>query len=135
MRGRVVKLYEEDQDLLEDVLIEVKQAVDMSGIYLDILSSTMESFASLISNNLNMVMKVLASITLIISIPTVISGYYGMNVDGIPAPQFWFPSLSPSSSWHWQPLFCEKNRCYNSYNCMPRGLPAAGFFLCEEVFL
>ena len=64
MRGRVVKLYEEDQDLLEDVLIEVKQAVDMSGIYLDILSSTMESFASLISNNLNMVMKVLASITL-----------------------------------------------------------------------
>ena len=91
MRGRVVKLYEEDQDLLEDVLIEVRQAVDMSGIYLDILSSTMESFASLISNNLNMVMKVLASITLIISIPTVISGYYGMNVDGIPAPQFWFP--------------------------------------------
>ena len=91
MRGRVVKLYEEDQDLLEDVLIEIKQAVDMSGIYLDILSSTMESFASLISNNLNMVMKVLASITLIISIPTVISGYYGMNVDGIPAPQFWFP--------------------------------------------
>ena len=84
MRGRVVKLYEEDQDLLEDVLIEVKQAVDMSGIYLDILSSTMESFASLISNNLNMVMKVLASITLIISIPMVISGYYGMNVEGIP---------------------------------------------------
>ena len=91
MRGRVVKLYEEDQDLLEDVLIEVKQAVDMSGIYLDILSSTMESFASLISNNLNMVMKVLASITLIISIPMVISGYYGMNVDGIPLTSFWYP--------------------------------------------
>ena len=91
MRGRVVKLYEEDQDLLEDVLIEVKQAVDMSGIYLDILSSTMESFASLISNNLNMVMKVLASITLIISIPMVISGYYGMNVEGIPFTTFWFP--------------------------------------------
>ncbi|WP_195985854.1 magnesium transporter CorA family protein [Clostridium sp. D33t1_170424_F3] len=91
MRGRVVKLYEEDQDLLEDVLIEVRQAIEMSSIYLNILSGTMDAFASVISNNLNIVMKVLASITLLISIPTVISSFYGMNVDGLPLPHFWFP--------------------------------------------
>jgi magnesium transporter len=91
MRGRAVKLYEEDQDLLEDVLIEVKQAIEMSNIYLNILSGTMDAFASVISNNLNIVMKVLASITLLFSIPTVISGIYGMNVEGIPFTNFWFP--------------------------------------------
>ncbi len=91
MRGRVIKLYDEDQDLLEDVLIEVKQAIEMSNIYLNILSGTMDAFASIISNNLNIVMKVLASITLLISIPTVISGIYGMNVTGIPFTNFWFP--------------------------------------------
>ncbi len=91
MRGRVIKLYEEDQDLLEDVLIEVKQAIEMSNIYLNILSGTMDAFASVISNNLNIVMKVLASITLLISIPTVISSMYGMNVTGAPIPVFWFP--------------------------------------------
>ena len=91
MRGRAIKLYDEDQDLLEDVLIEVKQAIEMSNIYLNILSGTMDAFASVISNNLNIVMKVLASITLIISIPTVISSFYGMNVDGLPMPHFWFP--------------------------------------------
>lgn len=91
MRGRVVKLYEEDQDLLEDVLVEIKQAIEMSNIYLNILSGTMDAFASVISNNLNIVMKVLASITLIISVPTVISSLYGMNVDRLPMPYFWFP--------------------------------------------
>lgn len=91
MRGRALKLYDEDQDLLEDVLIEVKQAIEMSNIHLNILSGTMDAFASIISNNLNIVMKVLASITLIISIPTVISSMYGMNVSGIPMANFWFP--------------------------------------------
>ena len=94
MRGRYIKLYDEDQDLLEDVLIEIKQAIEMSSIYLNILSGTMDAFASVISNNLNIVMKVLASITLIISIPTVISGLYGMNVQNLPLAQFWwFPVL------------------------------------------
>jgi magnesium transporter len=95
MRGRIVKLYEDDKDLLDDVLIEIKQAIEMSGIYLNILSGTMDAFASVISNNLNIVMKVLASITLIISIPTVISGLYGMNTSP-PIPfsdVWWFPFL------------------------------------------
>ena len=91
MRGRAIRLYEEDQDLLEDVLIEIKQAIEMASIHLNILSGTMDAFASIISNNLNIVMKVLASITLIISIPTVISGIYGMNVDYLPFANFWFP--------------------------------------------
>lgn len=91
MRGRTVKLYEEDQELLDDVLIEVKQAIEMSNIHMNILSGMMDAYASVISNNLNIVMKVLASITLIMSIPTIISGLYGMNVGNIPMANFWFP--------------------------------------------
>ena len=94
MRGRYIKLYEEDQDLLEDVLIEIKQAIEMSNIYLNILSGTMDAFASVISNNLNIVMKVLASVTIVISIPNIIAGFYGMNVMGLPLARFfWFPIL------------------------------------------
>ncbi len=91
MRGRVIKLYEEDQDLLEDVLIEVKQAIEMSTIYSNILSGTMDAFASIISNNLNIVMKVLTSITILMAIPTMISSFYGMNVVDLPMPFTWFP--------------------------------------------
>lgn len=94
LRGRYIKLYDEDQDLLEDVLIEIKQGIEMSNIYINILSGTMDAFASIISNNLNIVMKVLASITLIFSIPTVVSGIYGMNNPGIPMMEhWWFPFL------------------------------------------
>ena len=92
MRGRYIKMYEDDQDILEDVLIEIKQAVEMSNIYLNVLSGTMDAFASVISNNLNIVMKILASITIVISIPNIIAGFYGMNVSGLPFSQFfWFP--------------------------------------------
>lgn len=95
MRGRHIKLYDDDQDLLEDVLIEIKQAIEMVGIHLNIMSGTMDTFASVINNNLNMVMKVLASLTLIVSIPTVVSGLYGMNINGgLPFDEFWwFPLL------------------------------------------
>lgn len=92
MRGRRIKLYEEDQDLLEDVLIEIRQAIEMSNIHINILSGTMDAFASIISNNLNIVMKVLASITLILSVPTIVSGLYGMNVYPLPMGDVpWFP--------------------------------------------
>ena len=64
----------------------------MSNIYLNVLSGTMDAFASVISNNLNIVMKILASITIVISIPNIIAGFYGMNVSGLPLSQFfWFP--------------------------------------------
>lgn len=84
LRGRVIKLYEEDQDLLEDVLIEVKQAIEMANIYSNILSGTMDAFASVISNNLNIVMKVLTVITIVMSVPTMVFSFYGMNVGNLP---------------------------------------------------
>lgn len=95
-RGRLIKLYEEDQDLLEDLLIEVRQAIEMTTIYTNVLAGTMETSESLISNNLNTVMKVLASITIVINVPTIISGLYGMNINGgyLPFAQFWwFPCV------------------------------------------
>ena len=73
------------------MLIEVKQAIEMSNIYSSILSGTMDAFASVISNNLNIVMKVLTSITILMAIPTMVASFYGMNVEGIPMPVFWFP--------------------------------------------
>lgn len=90
MRGRIIKLYDEDQELIEDVLIEIKQAIEMSNIYSNILSGTMDAFASIISNNLNIVMKVLTSITILMAIPQIFASLYGMNVGNLPIPNFWF---------------------------------------------
>jgi len=91
MRGKIIRLYEEDQDLLEDVLIEIHQAIEMCNIYSNILSGTMDAFASVISNNLNIVMKILTVITIVMSIPNIIFSFYGMNVTGLPVPIWWFP--------------------------------------------
>jgi magnesium transporter len=79
-RSQLFKMYPEDEDLLEDVLIENRQAIEMTNISSNILSSMMDAFASIISNNLNVVMKFLASVTILLSIPTIITSYYGMNV-------------------------------------------------------
>ena len=79
-KGKVVKLYEDDEDILEDAIIENKQAIEMSKIYSDILGGTLETYASIISNNLNTVVKLLTSITIILTIPTLISSFWGMNV-------------------------------------------------------
>ncbi len=80
LRVSFIKKYPDDLDLLEDVIIENKQAIEMCNIYRDILSGTMDAFASVISNNLNIVMKLLTSITIIIAIPTLIASLWGMNV-------------------------------------------------------
>lgn len=80
LRGKILKLYEEDEDILEDAIVENKQAIEMSGIYRDILNGTMDAYASIISNNLNGVMKFLTSITIILAIPTLIASLWGMNV-------------------------------------------------------
>lgn len=77
---KVMKLYPEDEDLLEDVIIENKQAIEMANIYSSILSGMMDAFASVISNNLNIVMKYLTTITIVMSIPTIFASFYGMNV-------------------------------------------------------
>ena len=81
-----IKQYPEDTDLLEDVIIENKQAIEMSNIYSGILSGMMDAFASVISNNLNIVMKFLATVTIVMSIPTMIFSAYGMNVNSAGMP-------------------------------------------------
>ena len=80
LRGKIIKLYDEDEDILEDAITENKQAIEMSKIYSDILNGTMDAYASIISNNLNGVMKFLTSITIILAVPTMISSFWGMNV-------------------------------------------------------
>ena len=76
----IIKIYEEDEDLLEDVIIENKQAREMVELYNKILARMSDTFSSIISNNQNLVMKFLAAMTIILAIPTVISSFFGMNV-------------------------------------------------------
>ena len=83
MRGKIVKLYEEDEEILEDAITENRQAIEMAQIYSNILNGTMDAYASIISNNLNGVMKFLTSITIVLAVPTMISSFWGMNV-GLP---------------------------------------------------
>jgi magnesium transporter len=79
-RSELFSVYPEDDDFLEDVLTENQQAIEMTSISSNILNSMMDAFASIISNNLNGVMKVLASVTIVLSLPTMISSFFGMNV-------------------------------------------------------
>ena len=83
-RYKRLEQYPEDKELLGDVIVENKQAIEMTTIYRDIINGTRELMSSVIDNRLNNVMKYLTSITLVMAVPTVISGLYGMNVEGIP---------------------------------------------------
>jgi len=80
----ILEKFEDDKDVLEDVIIENRQAIEMCTIYSNILSGTMGAYASVISNNLNIVMKFLAAITIVMAIPNMVSGLFGMNVTGVP---------------------------------------------------
>ncbi len=86
MKTESIKKYPEDTELLEDVIIENKQAIEMANIYSGILNGMTDVFASMISNNLNIVMKVLAVITIVMNIPTIIFSAYGMNVNAAGMP-------------------------------------------------
>jgi magnesium transporter len=79
-RTQIFNYYEEDQELLEDVLTENQQAIQMTNINTEILSSMMDAFASIISNNVNSIMKLLTALTIIVSMPTIVSSFFGMNV-------------------------------------------------------
>jgi magnesium transporter len=79
-RYKRLEQYPEDMELLEDVSVEYQQAIEMTGIYRDIIDGTRELLSSVIDNRLNNVMKILTSITIVMAIPTIISGIYGMNV-------------------------------------------------------
>ncbi|MDR0335368.1 MAG: magnesium transporter CorA family protein [Methanomassiliicoccaceae archaeon] len=96
LKGKALKLTEDDTETLEDVMIEGRQAIEMCNIYSDILSGTMDAFASMISNNLNVIMKALTVITMLLTIPTMVFSYYGMNMgpDGLSLfmqQHVWFP--------------------------------------------
>lgn len=98
-KGSILSLYEEDIDLLEDALIENKQAIEMANIYREILTSMTDTYATIISNNLNEIMKFLAGITIVFSIPTMIASFLGMNVPlgvfgGSPYAFIWILGLS-----------------------------------------
>ena len=92
MKTDAIKKYPEDTELLEDVIIENKQAIEMANIYSGILNGMLGTFASVISNNLNIIMKVLAIITIVMSIPTIVFSAYGMNLN---------PSGMPFSNTPW----------------------------------
>lgn len=85
-RYKRLEQYPDDRDLLDDVMVEMRQAIEMTGIYRDDIKGTRELFSSLLDNRLNNAMKYLTSITLLMAVPTVVSGLYGMNVnlDGMP---------------------------------------------------
>ncbi|MDD3520982.1 MAG: magnesium transporter CorA family protein [Actinomycetota bacterium] len=92
MKMKFIKQYPEDEDLLEDAIIENKQAIEMANIYSNILSGTMDAYASIINNNLSTVMKILTSITIIMAVPTIIASFWGMNVP-VPFTEFKFGFL------------------------------------------
>ena len=79
-KGNVIQLYDEDIELLDDTMIENRQGIEMCSIYREILSSITDTYGTIVSNNLNLVMKFLAGITIVLSIPTMISSFLGMNV-------------------------------------------------------
>lgn len=97
MKGKTLTLTEEEMNILEDVLIEVRQAIEMTTVYTDISAGTMDALASMISNNLNVIMKALTVITLILTIPTMVFSYYGMNLEPL--------NLLPFNDVAWFPLF------------------------------
>ncbi len=92
LKTNYIKHYAEDEDLLEDVIIENKQAMEMTSIYRNVLRSMMSVFSSIIDNNLNQIMKLLAAVTIVVELPTLISAFYGMNL---------LPSSMPFSTHPW----------------------------------
>lgn len=79
-----IKTDEEKNDYLSDIIIDSSQALEMATVYTNILNGTMDAFGSIISNNLNAVMKRLTSITIILMVPTLIASFYGMNFKNLP---------------------------------------------------
>lgn len=90
--GRAIRMYEDDRDLLEDVMVEVRQAREMCEIDTEVLNQTMDTFSTIINNNMNDTMHMLAIITLVLSVPTMVYGFYGMNTP-LPADKTWWVPL------------------------------------------
>ena len=86
LKTNYIKHYSEDEDLLEDVIVENKQAMEMTSIYRNVLRSMTSVFSSVIDNNLNQIMKLLAAVTIVVELPTLISAFYGMNLSPVSMP-------------------------------------------------
>ena len=97
LKQPILKQYPEDEELLEDVLIEYQQALEMTQIYYEVIDNTISKYSSLMDYDLNNAMKLLTSITIVLAVPTVISGLFGMNVLNIPWAEspvgFWIVSF------------------------------------------
>ena len=93
--GRILRLYEEDRELLDDVSIEMSQAIEMCSIYTNVLNGTMDTFGNIINNNMNITMRTLAILTLVLSIPNMVYGFYGMNTP-LPLDGTWMFAFSLS---------------------------------------
>lgn len=91
LRGRIIRLSSDDHELLEDVLIEVKQAVEMAEIYSSVLTETINAFSTVRANNLNIMLKLLISVVTVVSIPIIVFLFFGMNVSGLPSVSFVLP--------------------------------------------
>lgn len=92
--GQFAKLFDEDEELLNDVIVEYRQASEMCSIYTDVITRAMDAFSGVVSNNVNASMGVLTTITLLLSIPTVVFSFYGMNTNLLPMSDSWvFPML------------------------------------------
>ncbi len=96
VRTNFLQLNEDEKDFLDDLIVETSQALEMANTYTNILSSTLDAFASIISNNQNEVLKRLTTLTIVLTVPTLIASIYGMNV---PIPYkdtpyaFWIPVI------------------------------------------
>ncbi len=113
LKTELLKLTPEDRDRLEDVMIDNRQAIETANIYSNILSGMMDAFASVISNNLNVVMKILTSITIILMIPTLTASIYGMNIElPFQAPHAFFIVIGISFALSTYVLIFVRNRWF-----------------------
>lgn len=132
-RYKRLEQYPDDMELLDDVIVEIRQAIEMTSIYRDDIKGTRELFSSILDNRLNNAMKYLTSVTLLMAVPTVISGLYGMNVDidGMPfsGSDYGFVivclltlAICGIAAW-----VLHKNICSDSY-CLPHPARRGAFF-------
>jgi magnesium transporter len=82
--ARQLTLSDDDRDFLEDAMVEYQQALETATVHANILNGTLDTFASLINNNLNNVMKYLAAATILLAVPTLVASIYGMNLQTLP---------------------------------------------------
>ena len=88
--GRLVRFSDDEEEYLQDVKIEVRQAVEMCDISTKILNGSMDAFSSIISNNMNITIRRLTVITLVLAVPTIIFSFYGMNTGTLPLVDQWY---------------------------------------------